>query len=76
MESFATIRDTKVLLICGTASRGFLIQSCDELEKVIPGVEHVRLQRLDHLAASNKEFCGNPDIVATVLKGFLLEDKA
>jgi pimeloyl-ACP methyl ester carboxylesterase len=76
LESFTAIRDTKVLLLSGTASREYLIQSCDELEKVIPGVEHVRLQGLDHLAACNKEFDGNPDMVATVLGKFLLEDKA
>lgn len=76
LERFAAIKDTKVLLLSGTASRDFLIRCCDELEKVMPGVEHIRLQGLDHLAACNKEFGGDPSMVAPVLRKFLLEDGA
>jgi hypothetical protein len=32
LENFTALRDTEVLLLSGTASRPFLIHSCEELE--------------------------------------------
>jgi pimeloyl-ACP methyl ester carboxylesterase len=70
LENFTALRDTEVLLLSGTASRPFLIHSCEELERVIPGATHTRLQGLTHLGAGNKDVEGKPGVVAKVLREF------
>jgi hypothetical protein len=75
MERYSALRGTKVLLLSGKASRPFLIHSCEELERIIPNVEHVRLKGLDHLGSGNKNVGGRPDIVADAMKNFLANGK-
>jgi pimeloyl-ACP methyl ester carboxylesterase len=75
LQMFTELKETRVLLISGTASQSFLINSCVELQKVIPEAKHVRLKGLDHLGSGNKEFDGHPDVVAKVIREFYTEGK-
>jgi pimeloyl-ACP methyl ester carboxylesterase len=66
----ASLKDSDVLLLSGTASRPYLIHSVEELERVVPNAKHSRLQGLDHLGCGNKNTGGNALMVAEVLKEF------
>jgi pimeloyl-ACP methyl ester carboxylesterase len=63
-----------VLLLGGSKSPGYLGQSLDQLERVIPHVRRVELDGLDHAAAWNvdpqRNRHGNPKAVADQLKAF------
>jgi pimeloyl-ACP methyl ester carboxylesterase len=72
LDSFAALTETKVLLLSGTASRPFLISSCEELIKVIPRSTHTRLQGLTHLGSGNRDIEGKPEAVAQEIKKFLV----
>lgn len=72
IERFGAIKDVKMLILSGTASRPYLIRACDELEKAT-GAAHVRLKGLDHLGTGNRAIGGRPDMVAEALKEFFTD---
>jgi len=72
LETFVAL-EPRLLILSGTASRPFLIQSCEELEATVPDATHVRLQGLTHGASGNKDAEGQPDIVAKAMRDFLLD---
>jgi pimeloyl-ACP methyl ester carboxylesterase len=73
LESFRKLRDTRVRLMSGTASVSYCIHSCEELEKVIPGVTNTRMHGLTHLGAGNRDVEGKPEVVAEVLRDFFTQ---
>jgi hypothetical protein len=58
-----------VLLPGGSHSPGYLKVVLDALESILPQVNRVKLEGMDHLAADNS---GRPRLVAKELKNFLL----
>lgn len=62
--------NAQILMLSGTASRPYLIASCELLENAIVGARHTRLDGLDHLGTGNEKFGGKPKLVANVLGEF------
>ncbi len=75
IQAFAAIQDSasKLLILSGTSTRPYLIKSCEDLAKVLPGVPHIRLPGLDHLGTGNGWTGGQPDMVAQVLTEFFTD---
>jgi pimeloyl-ACP methyl ester carboxylesterase len=76
LDRCATLKESEVLLLSGTASRPYLIHSVEELERVMPNAEHSRLHGMDHLGSGNRNTGGKPEVVAQVLKQFFAGRKA
>ncbi|MTK13355.1 MAG: alpha/beta hydrolase [Clostridiaceae bacterium] len=73
-ETRGTIDDFKevsaeVLLLSGSKTFLFLKHSLDALNKVLPHVERVEIQGIDHAAA--EDATGKPEVVAEEIKRFL-----
>jgi hypothetical protein len=47
-----------------------LLQSIEDLKKVLPKVQHVELEGLDHSGSWNASRGGSPGVVAQALKDF------
>ena len=75
IQAFAAIKDSAsmLLILSGTSTRPYLIKSCEDLAKVLPGIPHVRLPGLDHLGTGNGWTGGQPDMVAQVLTEFFTD---
>lgn len=71
-ESLESFRDVpaEVLLVGGSRSPAYLQNALDSLERVLPKVERVELDGLDHAASWNSDRGGNPDHVARELRSF------
>jgi len=58
-----------VLLINGSKTFLFLKHSIDALNDVLPHVEHIEVQGIDHAAA--EDATGKPEIIANEIKRFI-----
>ncbi|KAL0480063.1 hydrolase [Acrasis kona] len=70
METFKEIQKP-MLLISGSESAPYLLESIRKLDNVLPHSEHVELEGLDHGGSWNSSR-GHPQIVADVLKKFFV----
>jgi len=70
LERSNKLTEPEVLLLSGTASQPYLIESCDKLEKAIPKAKRVRIEGVDHMACANKSGGGQPEKIAESLKKF------
>jgi hypothetical protein len=57
-------------LLGASRSPAYLQRSLDSLERVLPRVERVVLDGLDHAASWNSDRGGDPEAVARVLRAF------
>lgn len=67
IENFKNV-STEILLLSGSKTFLFLKHSIDALNEVLPNVERVEIQGIDHAASEDKT--GKPEIVAKELKRF------
>ena len=68
IENFKDV-SAEVLLLSGSKTFLFLKHSIDALNEVLPHVERVEIQGIDHAASEDKT--GKPEIVAQEIKRFL-----
>ena len=71
IENFKNV-SAEVLLLSGSKTFLFIKHSLDALNEVLPHVERVEIQGIDHAASEDKT--GKPEIVAQEIKRFLNED--
>lgn len=65
--------ETKVLLMAGDRSPGYIKKGAKAVEKVLPNVNRVDFKALNHGAVLNKEHRGKPGPLAEELKKFFCE---
>jgi pimeloyl-ACP methyl ester carboxylesterase len=69
MESLKSI-EKPMLLLSGTKSQTFLLQSIRDVKGVLPQAKHVEFTGLDHSGAWNASRGGSPAVVAEALREF------
>jgi pimeloyl-ACP methyl ester carboxylesterase len=69
METFASIQKP-MLLLSGTKSPGFLRQSIQKLEGILPQAQHIEFNGLSHSGPWNMSIGGHPQVVAAALREF------
>ena len=73
LERCSTLTTPKVLVVSGTATRPYLKECSDKLEKAIPDAKHIRVKGADHLVCANKSGGGQPETIAEVLREYFRE---